>query len=435
MRPRLKTYVLLFIAVILLTPIVYGQKVGDCLSGNCENGKGVKLLDKKDKYEGEFVNGKMEGVGIIWTKKNNVREMGLYSIDQFVEHFYVGRKAKTVHYSNGDTYWGEIVNEMREGEGIYQWKLNAGAAPKDYKRFNGNWSQNKMNGYGTIVYADGTKTNVNMINGKTEADYKKSQLNPIKLDYTKIDYSDGGSYEGGMLNDDKQGFGILKFPDGKKYIGSFNKNIIDGVGVFYEKNGTVLLTGRFSNNVLTQSYQVSDYTMYTINYPTGGTYVGQLLNGKRNGEGVYFFDINKKEEVHLPHMGLIYYNNEASLDGTWKDNQATGNMTMKYVMHNYSEQEVFEDEDSPSFWKIFHDQTITLVKGKYVSNYFEGFGSKEVYMIFEKGNKYHGISKYIGNLKSSMPHGNGKLFDWVNGAWSLKYDGEFSNGNYIGPSK
>lgn len=257
-----------------------------------------------------------------------------------------------------------------------------------------------------------------------------------KLDYTKIDYSDGGSYEGGMVNGNKQGFGVLKYPDGKKYIGSFNKNIVDGVGVFYDKNGEVLLSGRFSNNTLVQSYQVSDFTMYTINYPTGGKYVGQLLNGKRNGEGVFTFDIIEREEVHMPHLGSNFVNyTEASLDGVWKENQASGNMTMKVVMHNYSEQEVDEDEDSPPYWKIFHDQTITVVTGKYIANYFEGFGSKEVYIIFEKGNKYHGISKYIGNLKSSMPHGTGKLYDWVNGSWILKNDGEFSNGNYIGPAK
>jgi hypothetical protein len=92
-----------------------------------------------------------------------------------------------------------------------------------------------------------------------------------------------------MVNEDKQGFGVFNYLDGRKYIGSFDQDMIDGVGVLYDKNAVVLQSGRFSNNVLKESFTVNEKTDYIIKYPFGSKYIGQLVNGKRNGNGAYFY--------------------------------------------------------------------------------------------------------------------------------------------------
>ncbi len=435
MSPRLKTYVLLFIAVILLTPIVYGQKVGDCLTGNCENGKGVKLLDKKDKYEGEFVNRKMEGVGVIWTKKGRVKEMGLFSNDQYVEHVYFNQpNAATIHYDNGDIFWGSIIDGMRQGEGIYQWQMTSKDGPNAFKRYKGNWTNDKMNGEGSIILNSGSVISKKMVNGLLEESYKRQQASPKKYEYIKYTYQNGATYEGGMVNDDKQGFGIFNYIDGRKYIGSFDQDMIDGVGVLYDKNNVVLQSGRFSNNVLKESFTVNEKTDYIIRYPFGSKYIGQLVNGKRNGNGTYFYKRQLNETVTLKHFGTYTNYTDAHITGGWKDNLESGVMTMKTEKYSYSEYPFLNDLNEVSKWLISKDRIVTTITGNYVSNYFEGFGSIETSIVVGSVNEYEGVLKYIGNLLLSKPHGKGKMYKWSNGEWYLENEGDFRDGAFIGSS-
>ena len=55
---RMKKIVCLFGFILVIT-----QLHGQCLSGNCENGAGVLLLDDGSRYIGQFKNGQLEGVG------------------------------------------------------------------------------------------------------------------------------------------------------------------------------------------------------------------------------------------------------------------------------------------------------------------------------------------------------------------------------------
>lgn len=59
-------------------------------------------------------------------------------------------KNKTINYSNGDKYVGQVVNGKRHGYGTYYFNTTG-------DRFTGNWVNGKRTGYGTYYYANGTK--------------------------------------------------------------------------------------------------------------------------------------------------------------------------------------------------------------------------------------------------------------------------------------
>ena len=54
--------------------------------------------------------------------------------------------------------------------------------------------------------------------------YNNQQAAPVYYDYRKVNFQDGSSYEGGMVNDEKQGFGVYYYSDGKKYTVTLEKH-------------------------------------------------------------------------------------------------------------------------------------------------------------------------------------------------------------------
>lgn len=53
-------------------------------------------------------------------------------------------------YPNGDTYVGDVVNGMRQGEGVYRYKATG-------NRYDGGFKNNMMDGRGTFTYASGNR--------------------------------------------------------------------------------------------------------------------------------------------------------------------------------------------------------------------------------------------------------------------------------------
>ena len=69
------------------------------VSGGLPHGKGTKKWKDGTTYEGDFVNGKMEGTG-VWCKNGNEYK------GEFKNDMFNGRGVIT--YSNGETYEGEF---------------------------------------------------------------------------------------------------------------------------------------------------------------------------------------------------------------------------------------------------------------------------------------------------------------------------------------
>jgi len=91
---------------------------GQCISGDCNNGKGTKTYDSGKKYVGEFKNYKWHGQG-------------------------------TATFANGATFTGRWEENKRNGYGVATWVSGS--------KYVGEWKDDKRHGQGTSTYDGGSK--------------------------------------------------------------------------------------------------------------------------------------------------------------------------------------------------------------------------------------------------------------------------------------
>jgi hypothetical protein len=98
------------------------MSVPRCVEGDCQNGQGTfKWFTESRYYTGSFVNGKRHGQGRAWYGVSSPR--------------------------SGDTYVGEWQNDRIQGKGVYTFK--------DKTRYEGQFAEDKRNGWGTLYDAAG----------------------------------------------------------------------------------------------------------------------------------------------------------------------------------------------------------------------------------------------------------------------------------------
>lgn len=195
--------------------------LSQCINGDCENGYGTYLFEDKTKAEGKWKNGKMNG-----------------SIKIF--------------YSNGNFYEGGILDNNKNGLGIYK---------TENAELQGNFVQNKLNGKGKIIFYDKTIH---------EGLFKDNILNG----YGKITLADGSSYEGNFVDNKLNGKGIYIFSNGNKFEGEFKENKFYGQGIlYYLKGGTLkgawindeYISGSANNNPDVIKLELLEGGVYNIN--------------------------------------------------------------------------------------------------------------------------------------------------------------------------
>jgi len=62
-----------------------------------------------------------------------------------------------------------------------------------------------------------------------------------------LKFKDGAVYKGGKKNDKSHGKGSLIFAEGDKYVGDFENGDFNGQGTMYDKDGTVIYSGKWIN--------------------------------------------------------------------------------------------------------------------------------------------------------------------------------------------
>ena len=143
---------------------------GGSLTGTWKNDKiieGKLSLPDGTLYNGGFSEGKFDDGSLQYSFKNDAAEdiaiIITYS-DQKASHITYrsssgfeydgpiqGRGNADIKYQKGDTYSGEVNNELREGNGLYVFYENNVAVAK----YNGNWVQDSMQGEGVYYYTSG----------------------------------------------------------------------------------------------------------------------------------------------------------------------------------------------------------------------------------------------------------------------------------------
>ncbi|MCB1820616.1 MAG: PEGA domain-containing protein, partial [Candidatus Competibacteraceae bacterium] len=150
-----------------------GRQAPNCLSGNCENGRGTYRYPDGSEYSGDFRNAKMHGRGT---------------------YVYAGR---------GEKYEGEWRNGVINGQGTYYYRSG--------NRYDGQWRNGRKNGQGVYLYAGR--------GDRYEGQFANDQPNGQGTYY----YSNGDRYEGEWRNGRKHGQGVL-YEGGRKIVGEWRND-------------------------------------------------------------------------------------------------------------------------------------------------------------------------------------------------------------------
>ena len=141
-----------------------------------------------------------------------------------------------------------------------------------------------FNGYGTFIYANGSRYVGNFSDGDPHGQ-------------GILYFSNGNRYLGDWAHNFREGQGKFIFVEGHEYTGGFYQNQFQGKGLMQYANGDSY-DGEWAHD------QPNGFGMYSFH--TGDRYEGQFRSGKFNGEGTMF------------------YKNGAQFKGHWMDNKKNG---------------------------------------------------------------------------------------------------------------
>lgn len=152
------------------------------------------------KYEGDLLNGKREGSGIMT-------------------------------WADGDKYVGNYKADKESGYGVFYWQSGA--------KYSGYWSDGIMDDYGEFVQKDGTKY---------AGDYRNGKEQGIGV----LTYTNGDVYKGEFYNNMESGVGTYIYANGEKYTGEWTNNTFDGIGFYVKSDKSIVAgiwkDGKFLNN-------------------------------------------------------------------------------------------------------------------------------------------------------------------------------------------
>ena len=151
-----------------------GHYIGETQDG-LMHGSGTRYWDNGKKWDGNWLNGKANG-------------------------------CITVSYDRIITYYGNMVNDLPNGKGIYTDPING-------RIYMGDWVDFRKEGKGILLTGEGVKI-----------------------------------YEGEWLNDKYHGYGESFLGGVCKYKGSWEKGAKNGEGIAYDQNGNIEYEGRWENN-------------------------------------------------------------------------------------------------------------------------------------------------------------------------------------------
>ncbi len=248
------------------------QQTG-CISGDCQNGKGIYIYPSGAIYIGEFVNGEIHGIGACY-------------------------------YTDGSKYQGQWVYRYPEGRGTKIFP--------DGKKWTGYWKKGQpVDEQGRIVenlFPDRelASDEVQIQSGCVEGDCENGR--------GIYAYPDGSKYEGTFANGKPNGHGTFYELSGERYVGYFKDGYRDGEGTLFLTDGRTR-SGRWKQ----------------------GEYVGKpekkygCVSGNcQNGRGTFVFESDGSRYVGgfkggKPHgEGVMYYTNGEKYSGSWKNGKQEG---------------------------------------------------------------------------------------------------------------
>ncbi|MCB9285233.1 MAG: PDZ domain-containing protein [Lewinellaceae bacterium] len=222
--------------------LTIAEITGFCQEGDCENGKGSYVEIDGSRYEGQFKNGRFDGVGTIYFGTE-----AIYS-GQFQNGL---RHGKGVEASGSSRYEGEFRDNIRDGHG----KLEIGG-----NTLEGEWVAGRPKGQFTISYANGNQYRGDFHNGTPHG-------------FGVMTYANGHRFEG-QWADGAKTEGKYTWPNGEYYEGAFDDKGRTGQGAFYFLNGA-RYEGGWKNDEMDGEGKIT--------FPDGAVFEGMFSAGKASG--------------------------------------------------------------------------------------------------------------------------------------------------------
>jgi hypothetical protein len=193
---------------------------------------------------------------------------------------------------------------------------------------------------GKEIYWD-QATNTASVNDKgvtyTPPTVQTKPTSTVKNGYYEFKYTDA-TYQGNFVNDKRDGYGVCYYNNGAVYDGNWSNGKWDGYGSLNYANGDAY-QGNFVNGVREDTnatfvyangvryegqYSNDKQTGTGTKYYSNGVYTGEFVNGIRHGYGVYVWESNNRYEGYWSNdkrngQGTLYYSNGTYDFGTWVD--------------------------------------------------------------------------------------------------------------------
>ena len=166
----------------------------------------------------------------------------------------------TYIWANGNRYEGDFVDDEPSGRGKFVFASG--------DQYEGEYAGGAFNGKGVFVSKNGDKTDATFVNGQAHG-------RAVYL------FANGDKYEGEMAVGKMSGKGIFTAKGGDRWEAIFADDRAHGKGVYYFSNGD-RYEGEFTGGAMTGKG--------TYFYSTGYKSEGSYINAQLNGEGKFYFN-------------------------------------------------------------------------------------------------------------------------------------------------
>ncbi len=355
-----------------LVTLAFSSVQAQCVSGDCQNGRGAMILSDGAKYIGEFKNSEITGEGACYYEDGSVYQ------GQWLKGYPHGKGVMILAdgtRKEGDWRKGKL---MKEEEISVEEFVQKGREANQTGCISGDCA----NGQGIYIYPSGAVY---------IGEFRNGEIHGVGVCY----YSDGSKYQGEWQYRYPDGNGTKTFADGTRRTGLWKKgqpvdsfgNIVTAIDKDTPSESADIQSGCLSGDC--------NFGQGIFAYPDGSKYEGQFRNGKPEGNGVFFYVNNDRYEGGfkggLRHgSGTLYKPDGQVRKGLWRDDEYIGE-TMA----------------------VQPTQT-----GCITGNCNNGTGS----YIFKNG------AKYTGQFLNNLPHGKG-VAEFPNGE---RYEGDMAGGSFNG---
>ena len=358
------------------------------------------------------------GYGVYHDRVNNIAQLMFTGEVQTNTGIYSGEMdwgiihgTGTLQFPDGSFYEGAFDTGTFAGDGTFTWTDNS--------VYEGQWYDDLMNGNGHLSYSDGSQ-------------YEGDFLNGQRSGYGTYQWADSNTYEGEWLNDVPNGSGILETSTGTSYNGIFANGVfIEGTYTETKAAYTTAITFAPHKDT-TFAIEFNDGTTVTgtdldggqeceISYSNGDSYEGTLVNGTRNGYGVFEWESGESYDGEwvndeMTGKGTFTYADGSTLSGEFLSNSfITGTAT---ICSSEAEFEIEITDTIPANTLKVTLSDGTEYSGTYTGNKLTGSGT----ITYSDGDKF------VGAIVDGELQGKG-VYTWSDGE---KYDGNWSAGKMSG---